>query len=260
MLAKHPSGFAGHTSARPLPRGRRRASCAPTIHAGLFSRESRKYSEIPYVAGAFPCESDIGGGESGGEASGRSGRGCGARAVRWRAQQRARRPFRGQHRPAKRVSPTIPRATSACEAADPEFLAKSGWPCALLLHLRFRGKRYDFAAPFRPNIPPNTPTNQFFLLLPRPATKPKHHHGIHYLKMFPINRQNRRRFRTKSNHYCEVLQQYVDDHAPAIVARAQRYLDSYELFGPEPFAVDSDKLIEIMVPKGSGHRATTEAP
>ena len=56
---------------------------------------------------------------------------------------------------------------------DRELMTKRGRPCVLVLRLRYKGKRYDFAIPFRSNISPNTPKNQYFPLPPRPSTKPR---------------------------------------------------------------------------------------
>lgn len=58
----------------------------------------------------------------------------------------------------------------------------------MVVRLRFRGKRRDFAVPLRSNIAPNVPKDQYFALPPRPTTRPGCRHGIHYIKMFPITK------------------------------------------------------------------------
>lgn len=70
---------------------------------------------------------------------------------------------------------------------DRELMLKHNRPCIVVVRLRFRGKRRDFAVPLRSNIAPNVPKDQYFALPPRPTTRPGCRHGIHYIKMFPIN-------------------------------------------------------------------------
>ena len=69
---------------------------------------------------------------------------------------------------------------------DRELMLKHNRPCIVVARLRFRGKRRDFAVPLRSNIAPNVPKDQYFALPPRPTTRPRCRHGIHYIKMFPI--------------------------------------------------------------------------
>lgn len=68
---------------------------------------------------------------------------------------------------------------------DRELMLKHNRPCIVVVRLRFRGKRRDFAVPLRSNIAPNVPKDQYFALPPRPTTRPGCRHGIHYIKMFP---------------------------------------------------------------------------
>ena len=96
-------------------------------------------------------------------------------------------------------------------AGDREFMLKHGRPCALVVRLKFRGKRRDFAVPLRSNIAPNVPKWQYFPLPPRPATKPHHRHGLHYIKMFPIEKKYQRRFRMEGNAYYEKVQTILDE-------------------------------------------------
>lgn len=129
---------------------------------------------------------------------------------------------------------------------DREFMLKHGRPCLLVVRLRFRGRKLDFAVPFRSNIAPNVPKNQYFTLPPRPATKPRHRHGIHYIKMFPIEKRFQQRFRIDGNAYYETIQRILDTHEKSIVAACQRYLDEYEKTGRPRYAVDIDRLINLL--------------
>lgn len=131
-------------------------------------------------------------------------------------------------------------------AEDREFLLKHGRPCILVVNLRFRGKRRDFAVPFRSNIAPNVPKEQYFALPPRPSTKAKYRHGIHYIKMFPIEKRYQRVFRIEGNRYYETIQATINVHAKELVAACQSYLNRYEEYGRPRFAVDLDKLSKLL--------------
>lgn len=131
-------------------------------------------------------------------------------------------------------------------AGDREFMLKHGRPCALVVRLKFRGKRRDFAVPLRSNIAPNVPKWQYFPLPPRPATKPHHRHGLHYIKMFPIEKKYQRRFRMEGNAYYEKVQTILDEGTERIVRECQAYLDDYEANGRPQYAVDLDNLTEAL--------------
>jgi hypothetical protein len=114
------------------------------------------------------------------------------------------------------------------------------------MKLRFRGQQHDFAVPLRSNISPNTPKDQYFALPPRPTTKSKHRHGIHYLKMFPVTKEYQRRFRTEGNPYYETVQKLVDSNTSRIVSECQIYLDDYEKSGKPLCATDLDYLLKTL--------------
>ena len=101
---------------------------------------------------------------------------------------------------------------------DRELMLKHNRPCIVVVRLRFRGKRRDFAVPLRSNIAPNVPKDQYFALPPRPTTRPGCRHGIHYIKMFPITKAYQRRFRTEGSAYYETLQRIIDGNTKRIVS------------------------------------------
>lgn len=133
-----------------------------------------------------------------------------------------------------------------CTSVDKELLLKRGRPCVVLVHLRYKGMRYDFAVPMRSNIAPNTPKNQYFTLPPRPATKPHYRHGLHYIKMFPIQKKYQEKFRVEGNSYYENLVRILEKEKKRIVRECQEYLERYEQEGKPRFAVDIDNIIEIL--------------
>ena len=71
---------------------------------------------------------------------------------------------------------------------DQEVLTKSGRPYVLVIRLKYKGQKYDFAVPIRSNIPAASPKDQYFALPPRSTTKPRNRHGTHYIKMFPVKK------------------------------------------------------------------------
>ena len=109
---------------------------------------------------------------------------------------------------------------------DRELMLKHNRPCIVVVRLRFRGKRRDFAVPLRSNIAPNVPKDQYFALPPRPTTRPGCRHGIHYIKMFPITKAYQRRFRTEGSAYYETLQRIIDGTPNALSPSARRTLTS----------------------------------
>lgn len=131
-------------------------------------------------------------------------------------------------------------------SVDPEMLQKSGRPCVLIIRLKYKGKRYDFAVPLRSNINPSTPKDQYFPLPPRGTTKPKHRHGIHYAKMFPVDRTKLLRYRTAGNIFAQMIQVIINANEKQIIQECQEYLSRYELGERPPFSTDIDLLTTLL--------------
>ena len=84
---------------------------------------------------------------------------------------------------------TINNALLLKYTGDSEVLQKSTRPYVLVVRLKYKDACYDFAVPIRSNIPASAPKDQYFALPPRPQTRPKNRHGLHYIKMFPVTKQ-----------------------------------------------------------------------
>ena len=82
---------------------------------------------------------------------------------------------------------------------DPEMPRKAKRPCVLIVNLVHKGSRRSFAVPIRSNINSSTPKELYFPLPPRRSTRDKCRHGIHYAKMFPVDRSCLLRYRTEGN-------------------------------------------------------------
>ena len=141
---------------------------------------------------------------------------------------------------------TINKEKLKAYTEDPEMLRKAKRPCVLVIHLRYRGKRYDFAVPLRSNINPSTPSNQFFPLPPRKTTKSGHRHGVHYIKMFPVKRKDLIIFHTENNDYATLIKSIIDRHEKEIIKECQCYLDAYEQGIHPSYSTNIDLLIKIM--------------
>lgn len=131
-------------------------------------------------------------------------------------------------------------------AIDPEMMQKSSRPCVLIINLKYRSNRYDFAVPLRSNINASAPKNQYFPLPPRPSTRPGNRHGVHYIKMFPVDRRAVNRYRTQGNAAASLMQQILNKNEKQIVDSCQRYLLEYERGNRPLFCTDIDLLLRAM--------------
>ncbi len=126
---------------------------------------------------------------------------------------------------------------------------KNRRPYVFILKLRYKGKKYDFAVLFRSNIAENTPKEQYFPLPPRSTTRPGRHHGLHYLKMFPITKRYQEAFRVdKDSHYSKV-QQFIEKHKKDVIEQCQQYqqyLDAYSAGEMPMYATNIDYISSVL--------------
>ncbi len=104
---------------------------------------------------------------------------------------------------------------------DRELMDKRNRPCIIVVKFRYKGKKLDFAVPLRSNTAPDVTKDQYFALPPRPATKSGRRHGIHCIKMFPMQKRFQRRFRTEGSRYYETLQRTNDANTKRIVTESR---------------------------------------
>lgn len=130
--------------------------------------------------------------------------------------------------------------------ADREFMRKKHRPCVLIMRLTYKGKKRTFAVPLRSNISSNTPKVQYFPLPPRSTTRPPNHHGIHYIKIFPVSRRYLIRYRTDGNIFEEMIKSVIEKNQKEIVCSCQNYLDAYAAGDHPKFSTDIDLLISIL--------------
>ena len=130
--------------------------------------------------------------------------------------------------------------------ADTEVLHKKGRPYVLVIRLKYKGKNQDFAIPLRSNIPASSPKNEYFALPPRSSTKPKNRHGIHYIKMFPVEKKYLNKYRTEGNKFAVLIQDIIDKNSKQIISECQTYLFEYEKGIKSEYSTDIDLLLSIL--------------
>ena len=126
---------------------------------------------------------------------------------------------------------------------DSEILQKSTRPYVLVIRLKYKGSNYDFAVPIRSNIPASAPKNQYFALPPRPQTRPKNRHGLHYIKMFPVTKQYLVRYRIEGNNFAILIQNIIDKNSKKIIDECQQYLNLYSQGIKPAYSTNIDYLI-----------------
>ena len=139
---------------------------------------------------------------------------------------------------------------------DKEVLQKSGRPYVVVLRLKYKERNYDFAVPIRSNIPAAAPKEQYFALPPRPTTRPRNRHGLHYIKMFPITKEYQVRYRTDGNAFARLIQQILDKNTKQIVLECQQYLDDYAAGKHPQFSTDIDFLLSVLHPQNIDENRT----
>jgi len=120
-------------------------------------------------------------------------------------------------------------------------------PFLIILSLKYKGKKRTFALPFRSNIQVNENTRGTYFPLPRRnSTKDKHAHGLHYIKIFPINKHYYNKFVVADNKYNKMLIEFINKNTFKIVQGAQKYLNDYENGKRHKFCTDIDRMLNAL--------------
>ncbi len=115
-------------------------------------------------------------------------------------------------------------------------------PYLIILRLKYKGKKQDFALPFRSNIAGYIPKEQYYSLPPRSTTKKGYIHGLHYIKMFPLNKKYLQKYNVNDFSYFKTVQIIIETNMKEIVDAAQTYLTNYESGVRTSYCVDIDKI------------------
>ncbi len=118
-------------------------------------------------------------------------------------------------------------------------------PCLVLVKIKYQGKKYTFALPLRSNISKSAPKATYFSLPSRNTTKKDNHHGLHYIKAFPIDPKYIIPYKMDGDFYGELLLAYIEKNINEIISTFNQYLKEYEKGTQYKFHVDIDKLISI---------------
>ena len=130
---------------------------------------------------------------------------------------------------------------------DTELLHNAKRPCVVVIKLKYKGHNYDFAVPIRSNIPAAAPKEQYFALPPRSTTRPTNRHGLHYIKMFPIEKQYLLKYHTEGNVATTMYKAIIDKNTTEIVNACQKYLNDYEAGIRPQFSTDIDYLTQQLI-------------
>ena len=129
---------------------------------------------------------------------------------------------------------------------DSEVLKKSTRPYVLIIRLKYKAHKYDFAVPIRSNIPAAAPKSEYFALPPRPQTRLHNRHGFHYIKMFPVSKKYLVRYRTEGNAFAELIKNIIDKNSKKIITECQEYLDSYEQGIRPKYSTNIEYLLSVL--------------
>lgn len=123
---------------------------------------------------------------------------------------------------------------------------KSGRPGVLILKLKYKGKDRDFIVPLRSNIPGKVKESEYKSLPPNSDTKPGNHHGIHYIKIFPIKKEYIDKYHIDKSSYLMTVKSIIDKSTKEIVNACQDYLIEYEKGNKHPFSPDIDAILRVL--------------
>ncbi len=123
------------------------------------------------------------------------------------------------------------------------FCDKAGRPCVLIINLIYKWQSCAFVVPLRSNISANAPKDQYFALPPNASTQSGKRHGVHYIKMFPIDKKYIQPYKISKSGYLVMLKGILDKNESKIINACQEYLDKYEKGLGSPMTPDIDGIL-----------------
>lgn len=112
-------------------------------------------------------------------------------------------------------------------------------PHLVVKNLIYKEKRHAFAIPLRSNI--KAPKWQYFSLPPTSNTKNKRVHGIHYIKMFPINKKYLESYFNNDRQHL-LIKKTIKKNTKIIVKESQEYINRYEKGNIHRYATDIEQI------------------
>lgn len=121
---------------------------------------------------------------------------------------------------------------------------EDGRPSVLIMKLKYKGDYHKFVVPLRSNISPRAPKEQYMSLPPNKNTKPKHSHGIHYIKLFPIKNEYVQSYMI-NDAFDLMIKQIIDNNEKDIVEACQDYLTECENGNKHYMSPDIDGILNM---------------
>ena len=120
-------------------------------------------------------------------------------------------------------------------------------PYVVIIKLNFKGSKQDFAVPFRSNISGSNDNANYFALPPRKETRKFHRHGLHFIKMLPIEKEYFEKYNYPTNNASASRTiAYIQKNFKRLVQEAQSYIDSFSRGHRPPLCVDIDKIYDAI--------------
>ena len=128
---------------------------------------------------------------------------------------------------------------------------ENGRPSVLVAKLHYHKGLHDFIIPMKSNINASEGSANYFALPPNSRTKDGFHHGIYYVKLFPIDRSYIHPYFYDKNPYLKSIKSIIDEpqNTKKIVDACQTYLNEYEKGNRHPYTPDIDKILEMLQQK-----------
>lgn len=123
---------------------------------------------------------------------------------------------------------------------------EDGRPSVLIMKLKYKEGYHKFVVPLRSNISPKTPKAQYMSLPPNKNTKPKHSHGIHYIKLFPIKNEYVQSYLI-NDPFDLMIKQIIDNNEKDIIEACQAYLVECENGNKHYMSPDIDGILNMFV-------------
>ncbi len=116
-------------------------------------------------------------------------------------------------------------------------------PYVVVFKLKYKGHKYNFAVPFRSNIPSATPADLYFSLPPTSSTRSGNKSGLHLIKMFPVDKQYFEKFYINPGTQYDRNAKIIKRKQKELVTQCQDYLDRVSSGDIIQNRVDIDQII-----------------
>lgn len=87
----------------------------------------------------------------------------------------------------------------------------------------------------------------YFALPPNPLTKPGKRHGIHYIKLFPVDKMYIQPYKISKSGYLVMVKSILDKNESKIVDACQNYLNQYEKGKGNKMTPDIDGILSWLL-------------